>query len=178
MMQKTIDVLIGVALALLSILALPLAPFVALFEGRSLRIDTIVREVDGAHVPVHVWRYELPRWLSWFQTPDEPMPGALYEPAIVSAFMRGGQWWAATCWLWRNSLYGLAWRFGLPADDYLDLTIDGTVVRGRLWRWRKTVGPLVLLAGWKVHRAGYSATAEGGPYRAIRFASLRLQVNA
>jgi hypothetical protein len=125
-----------------------------------------------------VKRYPLPRWLRWFDTPDEYLPGGLYEQRVVNDLRSHGPYVTTVKWLSANRLYGLAWRFGVPVSGYLDLLEDGYVESGDLWRWRKTVGPLVYLAGWKVHRANYSATATGGPFLAIPFASVRVARNA
>lgn len=54
----------------------------------------------------------LPKWLSWFQTPDNSLDGdkgwkTKNRPFLVedSAFKR---WWNRTRWLHRNSMYGFA----------------------------------------------------------------------
>lgn len=82
-------------LATLSILGkvlnLPLAPLVVLFASE-----------EG-------W---LPKWLSWFQTPDNSLEGdrgwkTEHRPfkVVNSRFKR---WWNRTRWLHRNSMYGFA----------------------------------------------------------------------
>ena len=54
----------------------------------------------------------LPKWLWWFQTPDNPLDGdggwqQLHRPFKVedNKFKR---WWNRTRWLYRNSAYGFA----------------------------------------------------------------------
>ena len=68
-----------------------LAPFVVLFANQ-----------DGY----------LPRYLSWFQTPDNPLDGdggwqREHRPFKVQD-TKFKQWWNRTRWLYRNSMYGFA----------------------------------------------------------------------
>jgi len=170
-LNHTKDVLTGVLLAVVGILALPLVPLVAVFRGPYVRAVRVPVPKDW---PLIVERYPLPRWLRWFDTPDEYLPGALYEQRVADSLLSRGTYVTTVKWLSANRMYGLAWVFGRPASGYLDLPEDGYVESGDLWRWRKTVGPLVFLAGWKVHRENYAATAAYGPFIAIPFASVRV----
>jgi hypothetical protein len=174
-MNPTRDVLTGVFLAVAGILALPLVPLIAAFRGRLVRATRIQVPNDW---PLIVERYPLPRWLRWFDTPDEYLPGALYERRVIDSLQSYGTYLTTIKWLSANRMYGLAWAFGRPASGYLDLFEDGYVESGDLWRWRKAVGPLVFMAGWKVHRADYDATAAEGPFIAIPFVSVRAARNA
>ena len=68
-----------------------LAPFVVLFANQ-----------DGY----------LPRYLSWFQTPDNSLDGdggwqREHRPFKVQD-TKFKQWWNRTRWLYRNSMYGFA----------------------------------------------------------------------
>jgi len=51
----------------------------------------------------------LPRWLAWFNTPDDPGPAqGMYEPQVRAVYDRFG--WAAKTWYWlgvRNQMNGL-----------------------------------------------------------------------
>ena len=46
----------------------------------------------------------LPRWLSWFDTPDNSLLGDSRWMADHT-----GDYWSMVCWLYRNSLYGFKW---------------------------------------------------------------------
>lgn len=46
----------------------------------------------------------LPKWLSWFDTPDNSLLGDSRWMADHT-----GDYWSMVCWLYRNSLYGLKW---------------------------------------------------------------------
>src|SRR5262245_32489487 len=119
--RKARDVACGLGLALAGLAAMPLAPFVAMAKGKFIRLDLCMVDVDGLPREVWVERRDWPYPL--FGTPDEPAPGGLYEQAILDAYRLGGRfgrWWATTCWLWRNSAYGLAWKFARPTNDYLN----------------------------------------------------------
>lgn len=54
----------------------------------------------------------LPRWLRWFQTPDNSLDGDGGWKAENRPFMNESnglkRWWNRTSWLYRNSMYGFA----------------------------------------------------------------------
>lgn len=180
-MNKTRDVLLGTWLMFVGFVLFVLAPLLAIPKGRLVR-TTVVKVQVGENAPQEfgVDRYE---WgIPDAGTPDELMPGGLYEQAILRTYLAwSSRWWTATNWLWRNSGYGVAWHYGSPTYGYLDLKTDGFVDRAPswysskryLWRWQKTFGPVKFMAGWKVHRRDYLATATEGPYLAIPFVSVR-----
>lgn len=172
-MNKTCDVLLGTWLMFVGFVLFVLAPLLAIPKGRLVR-TTVVRVQVGENAPQEfgVDRHE---WgIPDAGTPDELMPGGLYEMAILRTYLAwSSQWWTATNWLWRNAGYGVAWHYGRWASAYLDLTADGYVERNGLWRWQKTFGPVKFMAGWKVHRSDYLASAVNGPFWAIPFVSIR-----
>ncbi len=47
----------------------------------------------------------LPKWLSWFQTPDNPLYG---DERFIKTHK--DSYWTRCLWLWRNSAYGWAWN--------------------------------------------------------------------
>lgn len=142
-----------------------LAPFLPLF---AMRRDT------------------LPRWLSWFQTPDAPLDGD-------SGFQYVATWvkWRyarRVMWLWRNPAYGFSWSVlaahapqGVPIDSWGDLTSNDdpykagwsfTRIRGtHYWQVRffiKTISGKCLKArlGWKMkYDALYGGVTSGKPYK-------------
>jgi hypothetical protein len=150
-----------------ALVSIPLAPLVAIFRGQAAG-ETLLHDGLSVH------RYDWPVILFVLTTPDERGPGGLYEPDIERAYRERGRWWCATVWLARNPGAGFAWLFGITADGYLDRPSgNGLVQRGRLWRWRRDIGPIRIEAGREVHRADYDATAENGPWIAIPFVSIR-----
>lgn len=159
------DAVIGFALMVYSLLAMPFAPLVAIFQGRSISSE--------GRVHPEVPRYALPRWLSWFQTPDEPMPGGLYEDAVYAAYAKGGRWWCATVWLARNSLFGLGRLFAWPASGYIDAAEGLVEGADGLWRWQGTWGPLKMQTGRKVYRADFVADYLTGPLVSVPFFTVR-----
>ncbi len=173
------DILIAVLTEIVGLLTIPLVPFVVLFRERKvLRTSKITVEAAEVTDELHVDRTKLPDWLWWFQTPDEPLPGGLYEPTVLRWYQTLGYYWCSVLWLIRNRMYGMSWYFGRPADGYLD-PVDGKIVRrGDLWRWYKQVGPIVLQAGWKVHRKDFDAHWRDGPFWAIPFVTVRLKRNS
>lgn len=100
-----------------------------------------------------VIRGDLPAWLSWFSTPDERLPGGLYEPTVAGLHDRWGKW--VTSWYWlglRNCLFGLALRLGRPATDYIPDLPLGFWQRDDIWRYSVKFGPLKFLTGYKVYK--------------------------
>ena len=171
------DVLLAVALEAVSLALTPLVPLAPLFR-RYVRTDRIEVWGEGGRGEMIVERYRLPRWLAWYETPDELLPGGMYEPTVRGWYQSAGPYACSVLWLLRNRLYGLAWRFGRPAGGYLDPIPGAVATRGDLWRWWRSVGPIVLQAGWKVHRKTYSAHWADGPLWAVPFVSVRLRRNS
>jgi hypothetical protein len=64
--------------------------------------------------------YRLPLWLSWFDTPDNPLTGD-YKWFARHGF--GWSHWTMVAWLYRNSLYGFK-RGPLAADVVIPSCIE------------------------------------------------------
>lgn len=110
--------------------------------------------------------YRLPRWLSWFDTPDNCIDGdfgfqIFHPPGYVSRVI----------WLYRNSLYGFKWSvLSAPSPSHMVIAGDKKVLdyhtgqygimhlkAGTYWQW-KCVKPfkkwiLVLNFGWLLEDA-------------------------
>jgi hypothetical protein len=168
------DICVGIFLTIAGLAMTVLAPLLLFAPlGPVLATERLPGSDD-----IYVDRRALPGWLWWFQTPDERLPGGLYEPAVRLWLSWFGYRVCSVLWLVRNAGYGLAWSFGRPASGYLD-AIEGQVVEADgLWRWKKTTGIVSWQAGWKVHRKDFDATAESGPYWAVPFVSVRLKANS
>lgn len=106
--------------------------------------------------------YRLPKWLSWFDTPDNPLEG----DSGFQSREGGYSYLNAVKWLYRNSLYGLKWGLlaariddqrvfnGNPQVNYKGPVYGLLRVScGKYWQWKK-VTPLwgdycaVLNFGW------------------------------
>ena len=61
--------------------------------------------------------YRLPKWLSWFQTPDNDLNGD-----NTFLLINGNGYWARVKWLWRNPLYGYCVRY---IDGNSPVTVEG-----------------------------------------------------
>lgn len=131
-------------------------------------------------------RDTLPRWLSWFQTPDAPLDGD-------SGFQRVATWvkWRyarRVMWIIRNPAYGFSWSVlaarvesGIPIDTWGDLSSNDdpyragwsfTRIRGtHYWQVRvfiKTVPGKCLKArlGWKMKGDAYEfGETRRAPYK-------------
>lgn len=101
----------------------------------------------------NIIRGDLPGWLSWLSTPDERLPGGMYEPAVEKIYDRWGKW--VTSWYWlgiRNCLFGLSLKLGRPATDYIPDLPLGLWKRDDIWRYSAKLGPLKFLCGYKVYK--------------------------
>ena len=80
------------------VVALVVNPFLPLFK---------VQRIGGINNDDHQgvgWR--LPLWLAYFDTPDNALDG---DDAHKTRYSNPQGWWAMTCWLYRNPLYGFKW---------------------------------------------------------------------
>jgi hypothetical protein len=63
----------------------------------------------------------LPKWLSWFDTPDNSLFGDSKWNKEHS-----GTYWNQVCWLYRNSLYGFKWTVLSLPEGHKDA-----------WQWHR-----------------------------------------
>lgn len=106
----------------------------------------------GRDHTINIVRGNLPNWLSWFSTPDEELPGGMYEESVKKFYLRWGKW--ATSWYWlgvRNCLFGMALSLGKPTTDYIPDTL-GYWERDDIWRYSKKFGIFKFLTGYKVYK--------------------------
>ena len=103
-----------------------------------------------------VIRGDFPAWLSWLQTPDERLPGGLYEPTVLGVYTRRGRFACSYYWAGvRNQGMGFAAWLGKKADDYVPpQTQDGLWTRDsdNVWTYTKHLGKLMFVMGWQVYR--------------------------
>lgn len=85
-----------VVLFVMSIVAFIVTPLLPLF--REWREGPI----DNNHSIAYGWR--LPKWLFWFDTPDNPLTGDSHFRELNEM-----SYWSMVKWLYRNSLYGFKW---------------------------------------------------------------------
>lgn len=134
-MKYVFTPLVGFVLALVSLIVPPLAlPFLMWFA----RWDgAVTRDLDGRFPII---RGDLPRWLAWFETPDERLPGGLYEPTVEKVYVVWGKWGCTYYWLGlRNRAFGLARAIGKATTDYIPEGY-GFWERGDIWRQAGLLG--------------------------------------
>jgi len=128
------------------------APFLVLLALPFIRWDaTPGPDRSGNHFAI---RGDLPRWLAWLSTPDERLPGGLYEPTVLSIHKRFGRFFCAWYWLGvRNRVHGLAALAGVPTVDYWPPE-PGYYQRGQLWWLRHPLwgGRLAFKAGYRSYK--------------------------
>jgi hypothetical protein len=140
-MKYIVPVILGVLLLVLSFLC----PFLVILTLPFIKWDK--QPTDG------VIRGDLPKWLSWFSTPDERLPGGMYEPTVKKIYDKYGKWFTSWYWLGvRNCLMTLAVRLGKPTTDYIPETPLGFWERGDIWRYSCTLGPIKFVTGYQVYK--------------------------
>ncbi len=91
----------------------------------------------------------LPKWLAWFQTPDNSLWGDKGWQTIHCA-TQYNEWWGMTKWLWRNHAYGFAWSVlaapldmtsmrlmqGDPAIGHKTKLGSMYIQMGKYWQWK------------------------------------------
>ena len=128
-----------------------LAPVLALLAVPFIRWDkeiSTARDESG----ISIIRGDLPQWLRWLQTPDERLPGGMYEPTVLAVYRRWGK--GVCSWYWmglRNTMMGLAVACGRPCASYIPETL-GYWSDGNVWRWAHRVGPLKFVTGYQVYK--------------------------
>ncbi len=139
-----------IVIALSMILALVLPFFARMEEG----------PCDNANATATEPR--LPKWLAWFQTPDNSLWGDKGWRTIHCATQYSTRW-GMTKWLWRNHAYGFAWSvLAAPLDMSTMLLMCGDpaighktkpgsffIRMGKYWQW-KYVGEAF---GWHCYTA-------------------------
>lgn len=119
-------------------------------------------------------RYRLPKWLSVFETPDEHLPGGLYEPTVFKMYEKWG--WFITSWYWiglRNVLHGWQWRFGIEIPKKMRDLTQSERDMFRIWEKEYVVGPIKFLFGWRSKNDHYLSYTKSGHFAVPRF-SVRL----
>ena len=142
-------------IGLFMLVAALFAPFMVLFALPFIKWDKD-ETVDGMGRYSTI-RGDLPKWLSFLGTPDERLPGGLYEPAVLSIYNRFGALFTAWYWLGiRNRLHGLAASFGVVTEEGWPNPPDNSdeyYVRGKLWWRRKPIwgGKFAFKAGYRIY---------------------------
>ena len=112
-----------------------------------------------------IQRYRLPGWLAWAETPDEHLPGGLYEPTHAKIYNTFGWFIASWYWLVRNSAHGIPWSQGVKAIGYNQNTDEIHKRIIPLWKFK-------LIIGFTVKKDNYSVYTGFG-FWAVPTISLR-----
>jgi len=146
-MKYIITPLLGLFAALFGLLC----PVLVLFTIPFIKWDKLPSSGSwGTHYTI---RGDLPNWLSWFSTPDERLPGGLYERTVEEVFTKYGKTVCSYYWLGlRNRAMGLAVFLGKPTTDYIPEEPMGFWERDDIWRYAKKLGKLKFVTGYQVYR--------------------------
>ena len=147
--------IIGVAW---QILAIPLLPIVLLLFAKKVYGKQGSYDTDN-----DVQRYQLPKLFRFAETPDEYLPGGLYEPTVRSIYDKVGWYLTSYYWLtYRNCGHGITWGMGKEVPNYLaNLSEEQQKQLGIYRKVTKVLG-LYWISGWKVVRDWQSVSTNKG----------------
>ncbi len=97
-----------------------------------------------------IQRYELPKWLKWMETPDELLPGGMYEPTVEKIYKKLG--WFLCSWYWigfRNIGHGITWSCGKEVPRPMTFMSHDELEQYGLFERSKVVLGLRFVWGWK-----------------------------
>jgi hypothetical protein len=157
-MSKLLDIFTALFLEIFGWSAFVVAPFAILFAYEEGYVSVGGWADDPKAIKVR--RVTLPPYFEWYDSPDDRLPGGMYEPQVLGWYQKYGWRVCSVLWMWRNRMFGLAWKFGREAKSYSDVP----------WRKDWTFGPLRGMVGWKVYRKGLYST----PLWAVPAISIRL----
>lgn len=82
--------------------------------------------VGGTHIGQEaIPRYRLPSWLAWAETPDEYLPGGMYEKPVAWIYRHFGAIASSMYWvLLRNVGGGVMWGRAVPLGPIYPANID------------------------------------------------------
>lgn len=155
--------ILGLLIGLLSLTA----PVLMLFALPFVKWDKT--ESFGSYGRDSVMRGDLPDWLGWLRTPDERLPGGLYETEHANLYAKYGKWVASWYWLGvRNRLIGLGAMCGFEAQGYIPDEL-GFYRAGPVWQMSTKVGVIKFVIGHKVYKL------LDGKFRAVPVCSVMLR---
>ena len=145
-MKYLITPLVGLLLALVSLIVAPIGMLVAVWFIKWDDTPT-----NGSYNQNPTIRGDLPYLLRWFRTPDERFPGGLYEPTVQGWLDKYGKYVCSYLWAGiRNQMMGLAQALGHSTTDYIPEEPLGFWERDDIWRYSAKLGPIKFVCGWQV----------------------------
>lgn len=121
-----------------------------------------------------VRRYKLPKWAEPLETPDQSLPGGLYEPSVLKIYKRYGWRTTAVNWLGtRNVGFGIAWQYGKPATNYMIMLTEQQKKDQGVWGFEKRILGIWVIFGYAIYRDWYSKYTDDG-FWAVPRISLRI----
>jgi hypothetical protein len=147
-----------------------LAPFALLFAKETDRKTTHYGQDPS------IQRYVLPKAFWWMETPDELLPGGMYEPTVKTIYDECG--WFICSWYWigiRNVLHGLRWSFGREASKDIDLMSEDQKRNEDFYEVTKKVLFIYVIYGWKTYHDHYKLSAKKSGEWAVPFVTIRFK---
>lgn len=145
-----------------------LMPLLLLFARKT---DQVTTHYGQPQVP----RYRLPYWLAWAESPDEHLPGGLYEPTVMRIYERFG--WFISSWYWlgfRNVGNGIVWGLGHEVPMALKSMTTDDMARYGVWRKQRVVLGVRFIWGWETVRDWHSTKTKSQGFWAVPHVTARL----
>jgi len=148
-MKYLLPPLLGLSLVLISLLCPIIVPFALLF----VKWDD---KPTYDHIPCTdappVIRGDLPGWLDWLSTPDERLPGGMYEPQVRAVYERFGRYVCSWYWLGiRNRILTLSTWVGKRVTDKHVVGLGFWEGDG-IWWYAKQLGPFKFVTGYQTYK--------------------------
>lgn len=151
--------ILGLLIVILSlftpILMLLALPFIRWDKEPTTVIRYEMLSYGAPAVPIeHTYiRGNLPKFLSWLETPDERLPGGLYEETVKKVYDKYGKYVCSWYWLGlRNQLMGFAAALGQKTTDYIPEEPLGYWERDGIWRYSIAFGKIKFVTGFQVYK--------------------------
>ena len=119
---------------------------------------------------LEVQRYRLPKWARWAESPDEHLPGGLYEPTVKTIYDSLGWFFTSVYWIgWRNCGNGIVWGLGHEVPKKIkDMNETEQKLYG-VWRTEKTLWKFKFIYGWETTRDWHSTKTKRGIWATPHF---------
>lgn len=138
-------------------LVAPVALLFAVIDAKKVKRKTTHYDQDP-----NIQRYILPKWWSWFNTPDED-GWPMYEPTVKKIYNKFG--WRVCMWYnlgLRNQAQAFLWKFGWECSKELR---DANKASGyKLLNKKYNLGLFKVIVGWEVAKDNYLDYTKSGFY--------------
>ncbi len=116
-----------------------------------------------------------PDWLFFMSSPDEHLPGGMYEKTIAEYYDKYGYFITAVIWTGvRNAGQGILWDYGMELPKYPQHLSDAELAALGYFKRIKKVGPFAVISGFTVRPDNYKTKIKNNGVWATPTFSIRM----